>query len=263
MAKGEIKISQKEIDQIIKDIHSGKIHLYNLPENLYNAVGEVLSEGVSSGYGLPAGADLQTQANNTARLLKKSIYQFSAAKQFQFISDMQNFLFDNKGMIKPFNEFKKDADIIHQNYNVNWLKAEYLTSLSMSESAADWEQIEKEKDIFPYLKYETKRDARVRSAHSAMNGIVKHVDDPFWDSHYPPNGWRCRCQAVPREGGRPTDLTKKNLPKLDALFSGNAGKTKKVFNDSHPYFNTPKKFDNHKSKNFGLKLPDDVKEPKK
>ncbi|MGL4388937.1 MAG: hypothetical protein ACRCTJ_06060, partial [Brevinema sp.] len=27
----------------------------------------------------------------------------------------------------------------------------------------------------------------------ALNGVIRKYDDPFWKSHYPPNGFRCRC----------------------------------------------------------------------
>jgi len=48
----------------------------------------------------------------------------------------------------------------------------------------------------PYLRYITQRDERVRESHAAWDGLVLPVDDPFWESHYPPNGWRCRCRVV-------------------------------------------------------------------
>lgn len=35
-----------------------------------------------------------------------------------------------------------------------------------------------------------------RPLHLAWHGLVLSADDPFWDTHYPPNGWGCRCRVV-------------------------------------------------------------------
>ena len=32
-----------------------------------------------------------------------------------------------------------------------------------------------------------------RVDHVALDGIVLPKDDPFWDTHWPPNGWGCKC----------------------------------------------------------------------
>ncbi|MFZ1575456.1 MAG: phage minor head protein [Chromatiaceae bacterium] len=34
-----------------------------------------------------------------------------------------------------------------------------------------------------------------RPQHVAWDGLVLPTDDPFWSSHYPPNGWGCKCRA--------------------------------------------------------------------
>ncbi|MGQ0529998.1 MAG: phage head morphogenesis protein [Panacagrimonas sp.] len=34
-----------------------------------------------------------------------------------------------------------------------------------------------------------------RPQHLAWNGLVLRADDPWWDTHSPPNGWGCRCKA--------------------------------------------------------------------
>ena len=244
MAK-ELDYTQEQIDSLFKGVYEGKINLISLPSDLYDATNNLLNEGIQTGYGLAGNPE-------TKALLSNSIAKFSAAKQFQFISEMQNFLFDEKGFLIPFEDFKKYADGINSNYNVNWLQAEYNTTHSMARSTKDWEDIQVDKDIFPMLKYETKRDPKVRNEHVGLNGIVLPVDHDFWIDHFPPNGWRCRCQAIKREGGKPTDLGKKKLPKLDDVFRGNAGITKQVFNDKHPYFKVPKEFEKHKKNNFGL-----------
>ncbi|MDD3610461.1 MAG: phage minor head protein [Halothiobacillaceae bacterium] len=42
--------------------------------------------------------------------------------------------------------------------------------------------------------------ARPRPHHVALDGITRAPDDPFWQVHYPPNGWGCRCRVVGARG---------------------------------------------------------------
>jgi uncharacterized membrane protein len=71
----------------------------------------------------------------------------------------------------------------------------YDVNLRQSNAAGRWERIERNKALFPLVLYRTMQDEKVRVAHAAWNGVALPVDHSFWQTHYPPNGWRCRCIA--------------------------------------------------------------------
>ncbi|BBB99097.1 putative AlkP superfamily pyrophosphatase or phosphodiesterase [Bradyrhizobium japonicum] len=35
--------------------------------------------------------------------------------------------------------------------------------------------------------------AHPRPEHKAWDGTILPVDDPWWQTHFPPNGWFCHC----------------------------------------------------------------------
>ena len=76
------------------------------------------------------------------------------------------------------------------------LRTIFDTNLRMAHAHGRWTRIERLKDAMPYLRYVAILDARTRPEHAEWHGTVLPVDHPFWQTHYPPNGWRCRCIVV-------------------------------------------------------------------
>lgn len=68
----------------------------------------------------------------------------------------------------------------------------YQTNLRTSYMAGRWEKLRD----FPYLKYQHNTVENPRHEHQAWDGLIIATDDPWWDTHYPPNGWGCRCTVT-------------------------------------------------------------------
>jgi len=76
------------------------------------------------------------------------------------------------------------------------LQVIYETNLRMAYQAGRWERIQATKGALPYLRYTAVMDGRTRPQHRAWHGTVLPADDPWWDTHYPPCGFRCRCTVI-------------------------------------------------------------------
>jgi uncharacterized protein with gpF-like domain len=100
--------------------------------------------------------------------------------------------------------FRKDFDsIVEKNgwsYNGsrNW-RSEliYSTNIRTSYAAGRWAQLTdpEQLQVLPYLTYKH-GDSRVpRPEHLAWDGITLPANDPWWQAHYPPSGWGCKCRV--------------------------------------------------------------------
>lgn len=81
------------------------------------------------------------------------------------------------------------------------LKTIYDTNMRMAQASGRWERFQAAKAGMPYLVYTAVLDERTRPLHARWGGrggvrIVLPIDHPFWLTHYPPNGWRCRCIVI-------------------------------------------------------------------
>ncbi len=165
--------------------------------------------------------------------LTSDVWSFSAAKNWRELHDLTQAILDDKGFIRPFNEYKKIAEEITHKYNDTWLKTEYNQAIASSQNAARW--VEFEKDGIKFLRYQTAGDKHVRTEHQLIDGTVKELKDDWWNTHYPPNGWSCRCEAVQApEATKPSQ----NTPTISipGMFKTNLAKTGLIFPKNHPYY---------------------------
>lgn len=76
------------------------------------------------------------------------------------------------------------------------LRTIFRTNLQTAYSAGHWAEIQESKVAAPYLLYDAVQDEATRDEHAAWDGTVLPVDDPWWATHMPPNGWNCRCGVI-------------------------------------------------------------------
>jgi len=113
-------------------------------------------------------------------------------------------------------EFRKQFDQIVEKHGwaykgeKNWrTRVIYQTNISTSYSAGRLAQLRE--GGFPFWLYKHSDSVvHPRPLHVSWDGLTLPADDPWWKTHYPPNGWGCKCrivgvrneQAAKRLGGR-------------------------------------------------------------
>lgn len=212
---------QKKLDKSFKELW-----IYNY-EKLKNAI----KEGYESSY------EQVDFATSDQEMLKNLIYNagvFASFKNHAIAKDLVKLLKDDDGKLRSFYDFQKIARPLLNNYNIHWLQAEYNAATANARSAAKWSKALETKHLYPNIEYLPSRSAHPRDEHRELWGIIRPINDPFWDIHLPPSGWGCKCSY--RVTDKNITPIPENLPTIPPEFSFNPGKEGKIFNENHPYF---------------------------
>lgn len=87
------------------------------------------------------------------------------------------------------------GDAVTTRFDKARLKLIFDTNTRVAYSAGQWQRVQDAKLTHPYVRYITQGDEQVRASHRPWSGVALPLDDPFWNTHWPPNGWRCRCRV--------------------------------------------------------------------
>jgi Phage Mu protein F like protein len=93
-------------------------------------------------------------------------------------------------VVDPGNSFRKatvDFSAPRRLQTIFW------SNMRAARAAGQWERIQRSKRSFPLLLYVQTTSADPREEHRQWWGLILPVDHPFWRSHFPPNGWGCKC----------------------------------------------------------------------
>lgn len=228
------------IDQVIKHIHEGERILPKHDRSIIHEQYGQFRDAISAGFGnLSTQFEYGTTNQELAKNLQYNVGLFSAFKKHDMLREVVSQLRDDKGNLKGYSQFRKDALGIIGPYRESWLQAEWNTGVRSCRMAAQWVKFQAAKNLYPNLKFTLSRSAQRRETHEILVGTVLPIDHPFWNNHIPPLDWDCKC-GVTNTDEQPTEIP----PSLEVpeMFRSNPGKDGKVYNvDAHPYAQVTKK----------------------
>lgn len=110
----------------------------------------------------------------------------------------------------------------------------HWANVHSAHAAGEWARVQQNREFLPWLTYVASVSERKRPLHMSWVGTTLPVDDPWWRTHYPPNGWNCKCsvrQIGDREAGRlHQEFGRDKAPSLDERdwLNRRTGETEKI-----------------------------------
>lgn len=173
--------------------------------------------------------------------IERDVFVFSGMKTYTHLKEATLLLKDGK-QIKPWSQFQKEVteskfyDLRYEKY----LRTEYNYAVRSAQSASQYVEFMKDADRYN-LQIRTANDEKVRATHQALHNITLPATSEFWNDHWTPFDWGCRCRIIQvlRDKYPETDLLvaqdagNKAVPEM---FRYNPAKQGAIFPPKHPYY---------------------------
>jgi SPP1 gp7 family putative phage head morphogenesis protein len=168
--------------------------------------------------------------------LKRNVWQFSSAKNYQQLRALSDALIGEDGQLRTFQQFKSIANSINEKFVKVYLETEYNLAVAGGQMAGKWVTIHSNSTTFPLLQFDVVIDSQTTDICRPLDGIIVPVDHPMLNSYYPPNHYGCRTTIRQLTSGKVTPDEKIALPEIPKMFRTNLAKQGLIFPEDHPYF---------------------------
>ena len=121
-----------------------------------------------------------------------SIAGLAQTEQIKHVMGLVNEQLVDGGTFADFQKAVKAGDI-DINLPKHRLDNIFRINIQGAYGRGRWYQQQQNKDERPYLMRDGINDSRQRPAHKILDGIIRPIDDPFWQTHTAPDAFRCRC----------------------------------------------------------------------
>ena len=219
----------------LQEIYRNKGNDGSVNKPLVTKIGKELTKPIDREF--PIGVDYDSPDFAMREALKRNVWKFSVAKNYNDNIRLSNLLLRPDGSLRPWNEFKKEALFVVGTSN-RYLKTEYDTIVAGAQMSRLWQEIQRDKHIFPYVQLKVVQDDHTSEICSPLHNLIFEVDDPVLAYYFPPNHFNCRTTAIKLRNGVPS--TNYNLPEIPEAFQNNVGATGEIFTEKNAYIeNTP------------------------
>ncbi|GAA4648239.1 phage minor head protein [Kistimonas scapharcae] len=194
-------------------------------------------------------AEEHDAAFTVAKMMNRDLLAFVAKKTQQAIDDGKTLTEFKQQLIPALQKagWWGKQDVVDPNSgqivkaqlgSASRLATIFRTNLQSAYSVGHWQSIRANAATAPYLMYDAVEDHRVRPEHQQWDGRVYPVNHTFWNTHFPPNGWNCRCGVIQlgRKELKAYGLKPSPEPKIKPRLWENphTGKTRTVPEDLDP-----------------------------
>lgn len=226
----------KYIEKLTREMWERKALEKGYDPVLIEEYAKKLTQGIKTGYKKETpDIDFTTPDKRKLHHLNSNTWQFSAAKTYSQLREMSEALRRPDGTERPFDEFRIQSTLITGKY-LRHLKTEFNLAKGGAQMAAMWERIQAEKHIYPYLQFIAVEDEHTTALCLSLNGVIKHVDDPFWVIWYPLNHYGCRSTVKQLRTATETPDSEIIYPIIPDIFKVNLGQRGLAFPEDHAYF---------------------------
>ena len=142
------------------------------------------------------GRNLSTLQRRYARTIYDTLRQTGANIDATTRATIASLIADREPMGRGMKILTATLDKLGVGHESARLETLYRTEVAKAYAAGELGKLrERWGDVWGF-RYVTMHDDRVRPTHASWDGTTLPKTSRFWQAHYPPCGWNCRCRLV-------------------------------------------------------------------
>lgn len=197
----------------------------NVPKVIpHEAIEYITSKGLATSYNW---AEIYAQEHaskfTVAKIMELDVLDSIHQSVIDAVAEGQAFHTFKKGMLEKLGEegwgtYAQKDEVTGEELtrlSDRRLKKVYQVNKTQSYHTGSWHRFEANKATHPYLRYRLGPSLKHRPDHKSFENLVLPVDDPFWQTHMPMNGWGCKCwvQSLTRDKAEKAGIS--DSPKIE------------------------------------------------